>query len=182
MRLHTLRSANLLAAASTLLWGSPLMAASLLRGDRLVRPSAAQPAEFLNRAVMVAGAYGVVTSQFRTAEHNRLVGGVPNSLHLQGRAIDVQRRPGVTHQMLDAAMRRAGLVLVESLDEVDHSHFAFAGSAPGAVPALRPAPLTLASAPQAPAKPTAPRVLADDHGLLLMDLPRSPNVSGVGGN
>ncbi|CAA9515887.1 MAG: hypothetical protein AVDCRST_MAG91-1880, partial [uncultured Sphingomonadaceae bacterium] len=48
-----------------------------------------------------------------------------NSYHLRGRAIDIARRPGVRHADLEAAYRKAGYSLIESLDEGDHSHFAF---------------------------------------------------------
>ena len=61
-----------------------------------------------------------------------------NSYHLVGRAIDIARAPGVSHAVIDAAYRRAGYHIIESLDEGDHSHFAF-GTGPGvrwkAVPA-----------------------------------------------
>ena len=122
----------------------------------------------------IGAAFGIVTSGFRTVEHNRRVGGVPNSFHLLGRALDVQRRPGVTHQMVDAALRRAGYVPLESIDEVDHSHFAFAvGSA---VPVLKP-PVTIAATP---AKPLTPRVAADNHGVLLIDSgPTAGNAAGA---
>ena|SRR5690349_8311305 len=79
----------------------------------------------LSSAARIGAQWGRVTSTFRTAEHNRAVGGVPNSYHLRGRAIDIARRPGVTHSMIAAAFRSAGYQLVESLDEGDHSHFAF---------------------------------------------------------
>lgn len=113
----------------------------------------------------VAMSYGAITSAFRTAAHNRFVGGVPNSYHLYGQALDVARRPGVSHQMVDAALRRAGFRLLESLDEGDHSHFAFA---------LPGAPLALASASPAtsrkpaPVAPLPPRLRADEHGTLLV--------------
>jgi hypothetical protein len=100
-----------------------------------LRNSAAAPANPIAGAVSMAAKWGVVTSVRRSVEHNRAVGGAPNSWHLQGRAIDIARRPGVRHGEIDAALRRAGYVLVESLDEGDHSHFAFGGV--GAVP--RPA-------------------------------------------
>lgn len=79
----------------------------------------------MGNAVRIGGRWGVVTSVHRSPAHNRRVGGVPNSYHLSGRAIDVARRPGVSHAQVAAALRAAGHHLVESLDEGDHSHFAF---------------------------------------------------------
>lgn len=69
--------------------------------------------------------WGRVTSTRRSADHNRAVGGVANSYHLSGRAIDIARGPNIHHTQIEAAYRRAGYALVESLDEGDHSHFAF---------------------------------------------------------
>jgi hypothetical protein len=81
------------------------------------------------RAVAGLGSqWGRVTSTIRSVAHNRAVGGVRNSWHLSGRAIDIARRPGVTHAQIAAAFRNAGYYLIESLDEGDHSHFAFGGS------------------------------------------------------
>jgi hypothetical protein len=79
----------------------------------------------LNAAARLGAQWGRVTSTLRSVAHNRAVGGVPNSFHLRGRAIDIARRPGVTHSMIAAAFRNAGYQLIESLDEGDHSHFAF---------------------------------------------------------
>lgn len=77
-------------------------------------------------AIAAIGArWGRVTSTHRSPAHNRRVGGVPNSYHLSGRAIDIARKPGVSHWQIAAALRGAGFNLVESLDEGDHSHFAF---------------------------------------------------------
>jgi hypothetical protein len=73
----------------------------------------------------IGSRWGQVTSTYRSPEHNRRVGGVANSYHLRGRAIDIARRPGVTHWQIAAAYRSAGYSLAESLDEGDHSHFAF---------------------------------------------------------
>ena len=125
-------------------------------------------------AARLAAAFGTVTSIHRTVERNRLVGGVPNSFHLSGRAIDVARKPGVSHDQIATALRRAGYSLIESLDEGDHSHFAFG-----------PAPTTsVASLPPGKAFPdTKPRVeqpvLADNHGTLIIDLPTEPRAGGV---
>lgn len=73
----------------------------------------------------IGGRWGQVTSTYRSPEHNRRVGGVANSYHLRGKAIDIARRPGVSHAQIASAYRNAGYSLAESLDEGDHSHFAF---------------------------------------------------------
>ena len=119
-------------------------------------------------AAAVAASYGAITSTYRSVAHNRAVGGVPNSYHLQGRAIDIARRPGVTHGMIAAALQRAGYRMIESLDEGDHSHFAFASGT--AVP--KAIDLVAASPPGPPPPPPPPRyppILADNHGTLLID-------------
>jgi hypothetical protein len=93
-----------------------------------VRPASVTPLGGGGRlpdAAIIAARWGRVTSTFRSPEHNRRVGGVANSYHLSGRAIDIARRPGVRHWQIDAALRQAGFSLLESLDEGDHSHFAF---------------------------------------------------------
>lgn len=113
---------------------------------------------------MIAGAYGRVTSTFRTAARNREVGGVPNSFHLQGRAIDIARRTGVSHREIATALRLAGYELIESLDEGDHSHFAFAGGS-AAVQQTTEQTRTLEPPPQ----PIEPLLLADHHGILQAD-------------
>lgn len=79
----------------------------------------------LPAAASFVGQFGRVTSLKRTPERNRRVGGVANSWHLHGRAVDVVRSPGVSHASLSAALRRQGYHLIEALDEGDHSHFAF---------------------------------------------------------
>ena len=73
----------------------------------------------------IGARWGRVTSTYRSWAHNRRVGGVANSYHLRNRAIDIARRPGVSHWQIAAAYRSAGYHLLESLDEGDHSHFAF---------------------------------------------------------
>lgn len=121
-------------------------------------------------AAAVASSFGAITSTYRSVAHNRAVGGVPNSYHLHGRAIDIARRPGVTHRQIAVALQRAGYTLIESLDEGDHSHFAF-GTGPGipttavTIAAIAPSP------PPPPPPPRYPPILADDHGTLRIDLP-----------
>lgn len=84
----------------------------------------------LSAVAKIGSRWGRVTSTYRSPRHNRAVGGVPNSFHLSGRAIDIARRAGVRHADIAAAYRAAGYRLVESLDEGDHSHFAFAFGMP----------------------------------------------------
>ena len=109
----------------------------------------------MSGAVSLGARWGKVTSTYRSPQHNRRVGGVRNSYHLRGRAIDIARRAGVRHVDIAAAYRAAGYQLVESLDEGDHSHFAFGSGAP--------APLNAAA--KRPGEVTAWRVVTAPAGL-----------------
>src|SRR4051812_45667177 len=117
------------------------------------------------RAAAIAASYGAITSIYRSVGHNRDVGGVANSYHLQGRAIDIARRPGITHGQIAAALQRAGLTMIESLDEGDHSHFAFGSPNSGQHQVAG------ASPPPVPEPPKYPPIVADQHGTLRIDLP-----------
>lgn len=119
------------------------------RGDRKRLPS----------IVDVGRKWGIVTSLKRSPAHNRAVGGVANSYHLHGRAIDIARRPGVRHADVAAAYRKAGYALIESLDEGDHSHFAFGrlGDAPATAPVE---PTEIATAEPACPSPGDPNFVA----------------------
>ena len=130
----------------------------------------------VSAAAHLVSAYGVVTSTFRTVAHNRAVGGVPNSYHLLDRAIDVVRRPGITHSQIEGALKRSGYRLIESLDEHDHSHFAFA-ALPGSTTI---APASGSSPPPAPPLKPLPRVAADEHGTLSLDLEAQAEPSSLG--
>jgi hypothetical protein len=140
-----------------------LFAAPAAAAGRLMPFSFRDQAAEVNAASRFLSAYGTVTSTFRTVAHNRAVGGVPNSYHLLDRAIDLARRPGITHRQIEAALLRAGYNLVESLDEHDHSHFAFASVG------IAPAPVR--DAPEPPPSPPPPPLLAADvHGTLNLDV------------
>ena len=60
--------------------------------------------------------WGTVTSVLRSVAHNKEVGGVPNSYHLTGQAIDIARRPGVRHADIAAALRKAGFRPIPRLE------------------------------------------------------------------
>jgi hypothetical protein len=111
--------------------GTPEVPASA-SADSRPAPEAKRAPKPISSAVDLGAKWGVVTSVRRTPERNRAVGGAENSFHLFGRAIDIARRPGVRHAEIASAYRKAGYVLIESLDEGDHSHFAFGiiGDAP----------------------------------------------------
>lgn len=111
----------------------------------------------IRAAAAVGERWGTVTSTWRSAARNRRVGGVPNSYHLRGRAIDIARRPGVSHAQIAAAYRAAGYQLIESLDEGDHSHFAFGTSAARAT--------VVHAAERKPAEVTAWRVVSAPGAL-----------------
>ena len=155
------------------------MAASPIAAEAAPPLSAASRPALLQsvQAARLAAGYGLVTSIYRSEAHNRAVGGVPNSYHLAGQAIDVARRPGVSHFQVAAALRKAGFDLVESIDEGDHSHFAF--GVPGS-----PRPIAVAEeGPAAPVeRPKIKLVRADDHGELLLDAAPKPMLIAESGN
>jgi len=171
---------NMIAAskATVRLLARPLVVVTslALAAVTLPSPASAAPARSSARSLVdaspllgplrVLSSFGIATSLWRSAEHNRRVGGMPNSYHLTGRAIDVQRRPGVSHAMLDAMLRKAGFVPIESIDEIDHSHFAFL---PAGAKTTASQPKITTVAPTPPPKIIEPRLAADLHGTLLID-------------
>jgi len=144
---------------------TPYVDPSLASLPGSIAPMTAAPAA-MTAVAKIGRQWGTVTSILRSVEHNRKVGGVSNSYHLSGRAIDIARRPGVRHAEIDAALRRAGFRPVESLDEGDHSHFAFARA--GEV--VRAAAVV---------KPLAQLAAAEENGQLRLRLSfRSPRTGG----
>jgi hypothetical protein len=148
-----------------------------LHSNASAAPTVSPRPSIVSSAMRVLNSYGIVTSTFRTPAHNKAVGGVPNSYHLVDQAIDVARRPGITHFQVEAALKRAGYRLVESLDERDHSHFAFA---PAVSAKTAGGGKAVASISAAPAPPPEPRVAADVHGTLLSDLARAEPTTARG--
>jgi Peptidase M15 len=142
----------------------PLAGLIAVSSQASARDAGNMSAATVSTAARVAAGYGVITSGWRSIAHNRAVGGVPNSYHLHGAAIDVARKPGVSHRQIAAALHAAGLTLIESLDEGDHSHFAFGP--------VRPANSLMGSQPTAVgnAVKALPVLAADSHGILYVDL------------
>lgn len=117
--------------------GGPVAAAPPAAAPPPARPDPAPTAPIdLDAASAIGGQFGQVTSTRRTPERNKAVSGVANSHHLSGRAIDIARKSGVSHAQIEKAYRDAGYQIIESLDEGDHSHFAF-GGATGGLPQVR---------------------------------------------
>lgn len=165
MALSTSDGSIIRIGCALLLTASPIAAEAAPPLSTVSRPVLLQSVQ----AARLAAGYGLVTSIYRSAGHNRAVGGVPNSYHLAGQAIDVARRPGVSHFQVAAALRKAGFDLVESIDEGDHSHFAFG------VPGSTRSPTVAEQAAAAPVeKPKIKLVRADDHGELLLDAAPKP--------
>lgn len=79
------------------------------------------PSDYLKSAL---GVPVTITSGRRTAEHNALVGGVPNSDHLRGQAYDFVPQ-GMS--MADAATRlkQSGVPTTKILNEQDHIHVSY---------------------------------------------------------
>ena len=70
-------------------------------------------------------------------------------------------------------LRKAGYNLIESIDEGDHSHFAFRLPGSGIQTAD-------AEAAPEPEKPKVRLVAADDHGELLLDVGPKPTLAADG--
>jgi len=66
-----------------------------------------------------------ITSSKRTPEHNAEVGGVPNSQHISGTAVDVVLPQGITFDNFKKALQDSGIKTSELIDEGDHVHVAW---------------------------------------------------------
>lgn len=127
--------------------------------DRSNQQSGRQINEAQARAI-VAGIGGTVTSGTRSAEHNKNVGGVPNSLHTKGQALDIAKTAGLTLGKIVKAFEAEGVRLIEKLDEGDHFHVAWAKRGSGR---QGPSDETLAKRAAAEAERAANRAQAYDN-------------------
>ena len=112
---------------------------SMLPGASPTAPQAPQPqpANWL-AGVSQAAPDAAVTSGFRTPQDNARVGGVPNSRHMSGQAVDLVPRPGETVAQLYT--RVAQVPDVRAINEGDHVHVQQGGGAPRVVPGSAPKP------------------------------------------
>lgn len=85
----------------------------------------------LNLISLVAHAYGAsiqVTSGYRCERLNRAVGGVANSLHMQGRAVDfVVSDTEVKHKLHDALKEEACIKLLGICELIEYPSFIHVG-------------------------------------------------------
>lgn len=68
----------------------------------------------LNKARHIAGVPFKITSGYRTPKHNKKIGGVPQSSHLKGLAVDIScsystDRFKIVNALLDAGINRIGI-------------------------------------------------------------------------
>lgn len=93
---------------------------NLVGGVAQLPPATMSYTDFVARLRLYCATMGAsVTSYGRTAEHNRAVGGVPDSLHLEWLAADIvyDHVPG-----LDEAQATAASHGLQLLREADHDH------------------------------------------------------------
>lgn len=65
----------------------------------------------------------IVTSGYRSHTHNKRVGGVPNSYHTKGRAIDFVLPKGKNKEAI-AIIKSLNIPTIELIDEGNHIHIA----------------------------------------------------------
>lgn len=81
-----------------------------------------------------------ITSGQRTPEHNAAVGGVPDSMHLSGQAVDFVPPKGTTKEQVAAALDKAGLPHTELIDEGTHIHWGWGGKGDAGQQTSAPSP------------------------------------------
>lgn len=79
----------------------------------------------------------VISSGQRTPAHNAAVGGVPNSMHIPGQAVDFVLPKGMSFDQVKQQFAAAGVPTTELLNEGDHVHWGWGqkSSAPTSGPA-----------------------------------------------
>ncbi|HSW91781.1 MAG TPA: D-Ala-D-Ala carboxypeptidase family metallohydrolase [Candidatus Saccharimonadales bacterium] len=121
---------------------APNPKADVHSGGTSAKPSAATlPPIDVEKVHQIGERFGTVTSTTRTKKHNAEVGGVKNSYHVDyghgGHAVDIVPKRGVTKEQIAAEYTRQGYHVVESINEGDHIHTAFAEGPPQAHAAVQ---------------------------------------------
>lgn len=85
----------------------------------------------VNLISLIAHAYGTtirVTSGYRCKRLNKALGGVENSLHMQGRAVDiVVSDPNLKHKVHDALKEEACIKLLGICELIEYTNFIHVG-------------------------------------------------------
>lgn len=85
----------------------------------------------VNLISLIAHAYGTtiqVTSGYRCKRLNKALGGVNNSLHMQGRAVDfVVSDPNIKHKLHDALKEEACVKLLGICELIEYTNFIHVG-------------------------------------------------------
>ena len=85
----------------------------------------------LNLVSLIAHAYGAsirVTSGYRCARLNKALGGVKNSLHMQGRAVDFAVSDDeIKHKLHDALREEACIKLLGICELIEYTNFIHVG-------------------------------------------------------
>ena len=76
--------------------------------------------EKLDLARDIAGILFIITSGYRTEEHNKLVGGVNSSSHTKGLAADISCRDSVSRFIIVNALFKAGFTRIGIADNFIH--------------------------------------------------------------
>lgn len=96
----------------------------------------------------------IITSGQRTPDHNAAVGGVPDSMHLNGQAVDFVMPKGMSFDQVQQMVAQSGLQPTELLNEGSHVHLAW-GPKNGVQIASNSPTLPQGAVPQAPPAVTA---------------------------
>lgn len=85
----------------------------------------------VNLISLIAHAYGTtirVTSGYRCKRLNKALGGVNNSLHMQGRAVDfVVSDPNIKHKLHDALKEEVCIKLLGICELIEYTNFIHVG-------------------------------------------------------